>query len=94
MFFITIVREFTAVSLAEAKGYLDQLRAGEELVLVPYQRGQSAAFAEKLLRFGVVERAEVADAEPGAAAADGGGKFSHGPSALPPPPQMDLVVRC
>jgi hypothetical protein len=71
MFFITIVREFTAVSLVEAKAYLDRLRDGEQLDLHPYQAGQSVAFAEKLLRFSVVERAEVADAEPGAAA-DGG----------------------
>ena len=71
MFFITIVREFTGVSLAEAKSFLDRLRAGDQLDLHPYQTGQSAAFAEKLLRFGVVERAEVAEAE-GGAVADGG----------------------
>jgi hypothetical protein len=64
MFFITIVREFTAVSLAEAKSFLDRLQAGDQLDLHPYQSGQSALFAEKLLRFGAVERAEVADAEP------------------------------
>jgi hypothetical protein len=37
MFFIMIVREFTAVSLAEAKSYLDRLRAGETLELQAYQ---------------------------------------------------------
>lgn len=57
--FVTIVREFTGVSLAEAKAYFDRLQAGEELELVPGVAGQAAAFAAKLLRYGVVERAEV-----------------------------------
>jgi hypothetical protein len=63
IFFIAIVREYTAVSLADAKNYLDRLRAGETLDLRPYQPDQSAAFVEKLLQFGVVERAEVADTD-------------------------------
>jgi hypothetical protein len=59
MHFIAIVREFAAESLAEAKDYLDRIRAGESVNLWPREPGQSAAFAEKLLRFRVVERAEV-----------------------------------
>ena len=61
MSFITIVREYTAVTLAEAKSLLDRLRAGESLELQPYQPGQSSALAEKLLQFGVVGRADVLD---------------------------------
>ena len=67
MSFIMIVREFTAVTLAEAKSYLDRVQAGETVDLRPEQPGQSAALAQKLLRFGVVSRAVVQDAEPSVA---------------------------
>src|SRR5260221_12394211 len=59
MHFIIIVREFTAVGLAEAKAYFDRLRAGESLVLVPYRPDQASAFAAKLLHFNAVQMAEV-----------------------------------
>jgi hypothetical protein len=62
MAFITIVREFTAVNLAEAKGFLDRVRRGEAVDLWPYEPDTSAALAEKLLRYSVVEQAEVLDA--------------------------------
>jgi hypothetical protein len=62
MAFIMIVREFTAVTLAEAKGLLDRVRRGEAVDLCPYEPGTSAAFAEKLLRYSVVEWAEVVEA--------------------------------
>ena len=73
MSFVMIVREFTGVSLADAKAYLDRLRAGETLDLRAYQPERAAAFAEKLLRFGVVERAEARNAETGAWEAVQGG---------------------
>jgi hypothetical protein len=59
MHFIMIVREFTAVGLAEAKAYFDHLKAGEPLVLVPSKSGQASAFATKLLQFKAVQVAEV-----------------------------------
>jgi hypothetical protein len=64
MFFITIVREFTGVSLAEAKDFLNRLRGGEEVLLAPYNPDLSAALVAKLLRYGVVRHAAAEPAEP------------------------------
>jgi hypothetical protein len=69
-----IVRGYTDVSLAEAKGYLDHVHAVESIEIYPYQHGQSVALAEKILPFGVVKRAEVIHAEPCAAPDRGGRK--------------------
>jgi hypothetical protein len=62
MTFIMIVREFTAVNLAEAKDLLDRVRRGEAIDLRPYEPGRAEAFAEKLLLFSAIDRAEVIDA--------------------------------
>jgi hypothetical protein len=61
MHFIIIVREFTAINLAEAKRLLDAVRSGEAVNLCPYQPGTSAAFAEKLLRYSAAEQAVIVD---------------------------------
>jgi hypothetical protein len=63
--FVIIVREFTGVSMADAKAYLDQVKAGETLELLPDEPVRSAALAEKLLRFRTVARAEYRDNETG-----------------------------
>ena len=58
MTFIMIVREFTAVNLAEAKDLLDRVRRGESVDLCPYEPGRAAAFAEKLLLNSAIDRAK------------------------------------
>jgi hypothetical protein len=68
LFFITIVREFTGISLAEAKDHLDWLRGGEDVLLATPGTVQSAALVAKLLRYAVVHHTVVEPAEPGAAA--------------------------
>ena len=51
MTLIIIVREFTAIGLAEAKGLLNRVRSGEVVDLHPYQPGRSGASTEKLRRY-------------------------------------------
>lgn len=59
MHFIMIVREFTAITLAEAKTVLDQIREGACVELTPYEPGQSQAFADKLRNWQVPLHVEV-----------------------------------
>jgi hypothetical protein len=61
LFFIAIVREYTAVGLWEAKVCLERLRAGETLELCVRKPGQEAAFVEKLLRFEVVQKTQIGE---------------------------------
>jgi hypothetical protein len=63
--FLRIVHEFTGADSANVRSYMERLKAGETLELRPCELARSVAFAEKLLRFGVVSRAESQDSETG-----------------------------
>lgn len=52
--FVLVVREYTEMTLAEAKACLDRMLDGEVIEMQPCKLGESKEFAEKLRKYGVV----------------------------------------
>jgi hypothetical protein len=81
---LTVIREFTGTTLAQAKQCCDQLKAGQTVDLHPAEPWLAMRLGETLLQHGLVARADLCPSD---------GSPAH-PITPPPPPPVLLCPSC